>query len=178
MNENIIKQKVSLPEINLTNKFNVIITEEFNDKVKYICNCINTIEWSGILFYKYKEGDKLEDFEYTPIDIHLMDIGSGGYTSFDSDETLVDVLEDKEYLFTKDIRRGFIHSHNNMGTSFSGTDINELNSNSENYKIYLSLIVNNHGDYNAKIAIRGTRREEKGFLGKIYKSVFLQFSKI
>jgi hypothetical protein len=55
-----------------------------------------------------------------------------------------------------DWKIGHIHSHNTMKTYFSGTDMSELNDNSEFHNYYLSLIVNNFMDMTAKIAYRAT----------------------
>lgn len=44
-----------------------------------------------------------------------------------------------------------IHSHNNMSVFFSGTDVSELEDNAPNHEYYLSLIVNNKGDKQAKV---------------------------
>lgn len=62
----------------------------------------------------------------------------------------------KKFLIktTKTITK-LIHSHNTFGVFFSGTDMEELEDNAPCYNFYLSLIVNNALDFEAKIAFIG-----------------------
>lgn len=85
-------------------------------------------------------------------DILPMDMGSAAYTEYSFDDRVVTFLQEEEERF--DWHIGHIHSHNNMKTFFSGTDMSELNDNSENHNFYLSLIVNNAMDLTAKVAQR------------------------
>lgn len=52
-------------------------------------------------------------------------------------------------------------SHNNMKSYFSGTDMGELHNNAPNHTYYLSLIVNNAGEYVAKLAYIGKQLVNK-----------------
>ena len=116
---------------------------------------INTVEWSGILFYSIKGG--IEDPSKMKIiieDILPMDKGNTSFTKYDFDERFEDYLmENPKHM---DYYVGHVHSHHNMGVFFSGTDNAELVENSGAHNFYLSLIVNNHGDRIAKVAFRGT----------------------
>lgn len=119
--------------------------------MKYLCKQIAKDEWSGVLFYSV-EGSikKPSKMVITLEDIHLMDIGSPGFTSFNWDETIVEYLID--HPEAEDWKIGHIHSHNTMSVFFSGTDWDELNDNSPLHNLYLSVIVNNYMDLTAKIA--------------------------
>lgn len=126
------------------------IPEAVYNQIKYLCREISTVEWSGILFYKESGSIKnLETFSLEAVDIYLMDKGSAAYTSYDLDETIIAHME--EYPHLQDCRIGHIHSHNNMGVFFSGTDTSELEDNAPNHNFYLSLIVNNRMDFVAKV---------------------------
>lgn len=90
-----------------------------------------------------------------------MDKGSKTYTSFDWSEDIVEYrMDNPESL---DWIVGHIHSHNDMPVFFSGTDWSELNDNSPQHNYYLSVIVNNFMDIQAKIAFTG---EMKNFICK------------
>ncbi len=132
----------------------VNITEDFKQSVDYFCKQVPTLEWSGILFYTI-DGDFNKDSKITitPEYIHLMDIGTGGYTEYDWDETALKLTFDKPELLG--LKIGHIHSHNSMSTFFSGTDMRELSDNAPNYNQYFSLIVNNRLDMTAKLAVVG-----------------------
>jgi hypothetical protein len=129
------------------------------DKIEFLCyKSPKGLEWSGVLLYSV-EGS-IEQYDTVKLkveDIFLMDIGSAGGTEFELGEELVEYrMNNMESLSWKD---GLIHSHHNMETYFSGTDKSELNDSSEFHNYYLSLIVNNRGDYTAKVAFRGSVAE-------------------
>jgi len=118
------------------------------------CSKISQIEWSGVLFYKINKGsasDLSKPFEIELVDIYLMDIGTSGYTEYEADENVVLYMMDKGYEFGE-VFIGHIHSHHNMKTYFSGTDMSELRTNCGNHNLYLSVIVNNFYNICAKMA--------------------------
>lgn len=82
-----------------------------------------------------------------------MDIGTSAFTQYEYDGNIVKYLMDNKHLLK--LKKGHIHSHNSMTVYFSGTDDDELFSNSANHNIYLSLIVNNFNDMTARVAFRG-----------------------
>jgi hypothetical protein len=89
-----------------------------------------------------------------------MDIGSSAYTEFDmSADLFMSVFENnpslEEKLMGGELRIGYVHTHHVMQTTPSGTDTDELLSNSKHFPYYLSLIVNYSGNYSARIAIKG-----------------------
>lgn len=157
---------VLLPEIRLSNKIALKISDEIMDKVKYLCKEISQVEWSGILFYSV-EGtiSEFDKIVLTVEDIFLMDKGTTGFTSYELGPEIVKYqMADPKRLTWK---MGHIHSHNNMNVFFSGTDMEELHENSEFHNYYLSLIVNNRMEMEAKVAFRGktngyTCLDEKG----------------
>lgn len=125
-------------------------------KVKYLCGKINKEEWSGVLFYSV-EGSIRDpaNMVMTAEDVFLMDKGSAGYTNYSfNDPKLAEYVMSDSYNMNWKI--GHIHSHHSMRVFFSGTDQDEIYENSEFHNYYLSLIVNNFMDREAKIAFRGT----------------------
>lgn len=141
--------------VTFTSKAKLVITEEFLDIVEYICKRISTVEWSGVVLYE-KEGNSNDPstLVITPKYIYPLDKGTGTYTEYSIPEDFMDVMvKYPEYL---DLKMGHIHSHVNMGTFFSGTDVDELKANCQNHDMYFSIIVNNRLDICAKIAIEAT----------------------
>jgi hypothetical protein len=117
---------------------------DINDIEKFICKC-----------------------EY----ILTLDKGSGSYTEYDLGDNYANAIMDKPELL--DYAMGHCHSHNSMRSFFSGTDEEELTDNAPNYNYYLSLIVNNAGEYVAKIAyvgdVKGNKVTYKGKDGTLYE---------
>ena len=147
-------QKVKLEKIELDNNPKLILSEDILRKISYLCNRINEVEWSGVMFYSTK--GSIKDFDTLELivkDIYLMDKGSAAYTEYETNSELIKYIMDNNL---QDFQRAHCHSHNEMKTFFSGTDMSELEDNSEFYNYYLSLIVNNAGNMTAKIAMRGT----------------------
>lgn len=137
------------------NKGKLIISQDFENQIRFLCKNINTVEWSGVLYHT-SEGDfeKPSEFICRPEHILLMDKGTSGYTEYDfSSPLFMDGLHDKPELM--DMTAGHIHSHHSMQSFFSGTDQDELAENALNYNYYLSLIVNNSGQYVARVAWPG-----------------------
>ena len=135
-------------------KGKLIITQEVEDKIQYLCRCFPMVEWSGTLFYRVTAGSidgDLANLTMETVDLYLQDIGVSAHTQFTVTDEILDVYEHNPVL--EDCKQAMIHSHNNMGVFFSGEDMSELEDNYEMYDFFLSLIVNNRGDRLAKIAI-------------------------
>lgn len=138
------------------------IDDNVKGKIKYICREIPDVEWSGLLFYDiYKKGTETKESPdnllFIVKDVIPMDIGttlSTEYNFTDNNDTMIDYFNGDPKRLT--LKTGLIHSHHNLGTSFSGTDLDDLEYNCHNHNFYLSLIVNNWGDYNAFVGIKGT----------------------
>lgn len=78
-----------------------------------------------------------------------LDKGSSTYTEYEVDERFVNFINKNEQF--EDCLYGATHSHNNMESFFSGTDIKDLEINAPKNNIYLSLIVNNREQMVAKL---------------------------
>lgn len=128
------------------------------NQVKFLCQKIWEVEWSGILFYDIEGEFGSKDFKITLQHIFPMNKGTQTYTEFETDGDYIEFLMDNPQFLQS--QRALIHSHNNMSVFFSDTDMSEIKDNSEFYNYYLSLIVNNKEDMCAKIAFRGKNKEE------------------
>lgn len=148
----------------------LVINQEVFNKIKFLCNKINKVEWSGVLFYKINGSIRTpSEFSIEIADILLMDKGTSGYTEYNFDESVAEFIMDKamEDPTWMTIKIGHIHSHNTMGVFFSSTDMEELFDNCGNHNFYLSLIVNNFEEMIAKLVYRGisnqyTVKDEQG----------------
>ena len=143
--------------------FRLIIPEEVEKKIRYICQQIWKDEWSGTLFYK-PEG-RFEDgtLAIRCVDIYVMDIGTAAYTEFDMSPNVISYMADNPELL--DCQMGLIHSHNNMATFFSGTDTATLKEEGMDRNHFVSLIVNNEGTYTAAITrkVKATKTITENF---------------
>jgi len=158
-------------------KVKLIIPKEVDDKIKYLCRKINSVEWSGILFHT-AEGDitKPSEMVITLRDVYLMDIGTGAATDFEYDpDTIVSIFSSNPEFM--DYRMALIHSHVNMGVFFSGTDTDELQDNAGSFDFYLSLIVNNAGNRCAKVAFVA-KEEKKSSIVTKFKNTLLEMVQI
>lgn len=129
--------------------YKLIIPEFVESKIRFLCQKVHDVEWSGTLFYK-PEG-KFEDgtLVIRCVDIYVMDIGTATYTEFDMSPDVISYMTDNPELL--DCQMGLIHSHNNMSTFFSGTDTATLRAEGTDRNHFVSLIVNNEGTYTAAI---------------------------
>lgn len=132
-----------------TSAFKMHIPLSVENKIRFLCSKINSIEWSGVLFYKYKGSFEAGNLEIICKDIYVMDIGNTTYTEFtESVDTVGYIAMNPELT---DCQMGLIHSHHNMATFFSGTDLETLKTEGNERNNFVSLIVNNAGTYSAAI---------------------------
>ena len=113
-------------------------------------------EWIGILFYKKIDNKTLET-----VDICYMGKGPENsmvanidYTEFPELSSVLSnyVMSNSEKLI--DCYQGLIHSHIDMATSPSGTDLSELMANNSNYNgTYLSVICNHRLEFTSLLSV-------------------------
>jgi len=149
------KSTLNYKNITLKGEPMVHLSDTVWNKIQFLCKKINQVEWSGCIFYKFLSEDAtLSDTSTLTIkvmDLIPLDKGSAGFTEYNFDERVLTYMTEMDYF---DLKIGHIHSHHNMKTFFSGTDMSELNDNSEFIKPYLSLIVNNHQEFSCKLGFR------------------------
>lgn len=143
--------------------FKIIIPEEVEKKIRYVCQRIWKDEWSGTLFYKPEGSFEDGTLAIRCVDIYVMDIGTAAYTEFDMSSDVISYMTDNPDLL--DCQMGLIHSHNNMSTFFSGTDTATLKEEGIDRNHFVSLIVNNEGTYTAAITrrVKSTKLVEEQF---------------
>lgn len=154
---------VRRPEVTFPHKVKLILSPEFLSCVMMMHRYIKTVEWSGPIWYEEVQGSIGKGYKDLVLKIkhfYPMHIGSGSYTEYDmnQDTSIVDAYDANPAL--ENLRMGHCHSHHNMGTFFSGTDMAELHDNAPGYDYYLSIIVNHAGDFMAKIAFVGKQKSD------------------
>lgn len=143
---------ISLVQKSGTYNYKLIIPAEVERKIRFACQKVWNTEWSGTLFFTHEGSFENDDLVIRCVDIYIMDIGTQAYTEFDMNPDVISYMcENPELL---DCQMGLIHSHNNMSTFFSGTDIATLKEEGRDRNNFVSLIVNNAGSYTAAITRR------------------------
>lgn len=131
--------------------YNLNIPANVEKKIRHLCARVHNVEWSGILFYKVDGSFEINDLTATCLDICVMDIGSAGYTKFKDNADIISYRAKHPELLEPGVYEGLIHSHNTMATFFSDTDTDTLGKEGDDVNHFLSLIVNNTGEYTARI---------------------------
>ena len=145
--------------------YNLNIPANVEKKIRHLCTRVHDVEWSGILFYKVDGSFETNDLTATCLDICVMDIGSAGYTKFKDNADIISYRVEHPELLEPGVYEGLIHSHNTMSTFFSGTDTDTLGKEGDDVNHFLSLIVNNAGEYTARI----TRKSEQRLILRLRK---------
>lgn len=141
-------EKIEKKLIKSTKSYKLIITDNLEKKIRLLCNKFPSLEWSGMLFFNYTGNFKEDNLVCTATDLYLMDIGNATHTDFNMSAEVINYMTTNNLL---DSQIGLIHSHNTMETFFSGEDQNTLITEGTDRNNFLSLIVNNAGDYTAAI---------------------------
>ena len=130
------------------NRYKLIITPSLEEKIRFLCARFPNNEYSGVLFYDYTGRFEDNSLVLTAKDFCLMDYGSATYTEFDKSAEICNYMIENDLL---ECQQGLMHSHDQMSTFFSGTDLNTLQEEGSDMNNFLSLIVNNTGQYTAAI---------------------------
>lgn len=125
----------------------LVIPDNVELKIRALCHHNADREWSGVLFYK-PTGSFNSKLTITCVDICPMDIGTATYTEFNVSPKVVAYMAENDLL---DCEMGLCHSHDHMGTFFSGTDQGTLKEEGSDRNVFVSLIVNNEGTYTAAV---------------------------
>ena len=140
MDKNILKKQ--------DNTYKLIITPELEEKIRFLCARFPNNEYSGVLFYDYTGRFEDNSLVLTAKDFCLMDYGSATYTEFNKSAEICNYMIEHDLL---ECQQGLMHSHDQMSTFFSGTDLGTLQEEGSDMNNFLSLIVNNAGQDTAAI---------------------------
>lgn len=87
-----------------------------------------------------------------------MDLGNATFTEFTMNEDVAAYMSENIDLFDCDLQ--LVHSHHQMSTQPSGTDLNTLKEEGNERNCFVSLIVNNAGKYYAAITRKVQTKSE------------------
>lgn len=98
--------------------FNIIIPQEVENKIRFLCKNFWDVEWSGILFYKVEGSFEDGSLSIRCVDLLQMDIGTSTYTEFNLSPDISSHMVSHPELLEEGVYQGLIHSHNNMAKQF------------------------------------------------------------
>ena len=129
--------------------YKLIVPRKVEEKIRYLIRKFPSTEWSGVLFYTHT--GKFEDgsLEIQCQDIYPMDLGTGTFTDFKMDESVVGYIAENIDLFGCDM--GLVHSHHSLGAFISGTDSNTIRTEGNDTNCFVSLVVDTKGTYVAAL---------------------------
>lgn len=129
--------------------YKLIVPENVEEKIRYLLRKFPSTEWSGVLFVTHQGSFENNDLVITCKDIYPMDLGNATFTEFTMNEDVAAYMSENIDLFDCDLQ--LIHSHHQMSTQPSDTDLNTLKEEGNERNCFVSLIVNNAGKYYAAI---------------------------
>lgn len=138
--------------------YKLIVPENVEEKIRYLLRKFPTTEWSGVLFVTHEGSFENNDLVITCKDIYPMDLGNATFTEFKMSEDVAAYMSENIELFDYDLQ--LIHSHHQMSTQPSGTDLNTLKEEGNERNCFVSLIVNNAGKYYAAITRKVQTKSE------------------
>lgn len=138
--------------------YKLIVPENVEEKIRYLLRKFSNIEWSGVLFVTHEGSFENNDLVITCKDIYPMDLGNAIFTEFTMNEDVAAYMSENIDLFDCDLQ--LIHSHHQMSTQPSGTDLNTLKEEGNEKNCFVSLIVNNAGKYYAAITRKVQTKSE------------------
>lgn len=119
----------------------------------------------------YNHTGKFEDgsLEIHCEDIYPMDLGTGTFTDFKMDESVVGYIAENIDLFGCDM--GLVHSHHLLGAFISGTDSNTIRAEGNDTNCFVSLVVDTKGTYVAALTrkVKEKKQVTTADMGSSYK---------
>lgn len=158
-----MEQQKPLDLVRRKSTYKLIISADVERKIRHLCHKVPNVEWSGTLFFTYEGSMEDGNLIITCKDIYVMDIGSACYTEFDMSPEVISYMCDNPDLLG--MQMGLIHSHNNMSTFLSGTDLQTLKEEGRDRNHFVSLVVNNEGTYTAAITrkVKSTKTIQESY---------------
>lgn len=92
-------QEESWNIISKTEKIKVLIPQTVFNETDYLCSKISSVEWSGVLFYKYNGSIKdIDNFSIELVGILPLDRGNTTSTHYTFDERFIEYIEKNPHL--------------------------------------------------------------------------------
>lgn len=164
---NLQKTKELLPLVKIDTKFKLTVTKNLEKKIRYLCSKLPNNEYSGTLFYQVKGSFENKNLHIICKDFYLQDVGEATFTEFQNDNTLTEYIIENN-LF--ECYHGLLHSHQSLKSYFSSTDINTLREEGNDTNHFVSLIINNEGEYCAAVTRKVTNKYNLNITGNVTSS--------
>lgn len=149
-NEGVKQKEKSVSIVKKKGSLKVTITNELESKLHEMRKLSPKNEFGGFLFYRIDSiDDKFSKIEITCFDALQMSVGSMAYNTFKVDGELGAYMMENDYYQDKTILCGHFHSHCNMSSQPSQTDLETYRNETLEQPVYLGLIINNSMDYTA-----------------------------
>jgi hypothetical protein len=105
-----IKQFPELVKIP-TVSYDLLISDQAQQKIDFVCMKIYDVEWSGTLFYNVTGSfiNSKTPLKITVLDIYVQDIGTSVYTEFDSSPDVISYMCQHPELLEDGVQMGLIH---------------------------------------------------------------------
>ena len=158
-------------------------------KIDYLHKIYKSVEWSGFIYYRIVGDNHIlsENLELEVVDFFPMSVDSSAYTEFKAAQLEASNSVDFQNLEFSGLRKGVIHTHHNMNTFFSGTDLDEIYDNTAFFStvlgdesrpidFYLSMITNIANNTIARVIKSATIKQE--ITTKVNKSITKRTSTI
>ena len=87
------------PQISLIKRpesYDLVITEELEKKIRFLCDKLPKNEYSGTLFYSVEGSFREKDLKIIAKDFFLQDVGEATYTEFQNDTDLANYMATHE----------------------------------------------------------------------------------
>jgi len=147
--------------VELKTDIKLIISKELQQQVLYTHSIIGSKEWCAIVLFKEVSGSiQDKNLVLQAQKMYPIMIGTETYVGGDISDEYAKLLD--YYSDAMDYKWAYMHTHHSMGSTPSGTDLQEIEDQASNYEYFLSLIVNFSGKYSAKLS----------FLGKMDSDIF------
>ena len=164
------QKKERIPMSKKKGSLKVTITDELENKFHEMRKLSPKNEFGGFLFYRIDSMDsKFSKIEITCFDALQMSVGSMAYNTFKVDGELGAYMMENDYYRDKTILCGHFHSHCNMSSSPSQTDLETYRSETLEQPVYLGLIINNSMEYIAiftrLVEIRSASKYQEKWIG-------------
>ena len=87
--------------------YKIYIPEKVEQKFRYVCHQLPSVEWSGPLFYKVEGSFEDGSLTIKCEDIFIMDIGTAAYTEFEESPDIINYMVENPELL--DCQIGLVH---------------------------------------------------------------------
>lgn len=86
----------------LKKRLKVVLSETVFHKIRFLCDNINTVEWSGCMFYDIQGSiNDPSNIKITVLDLIPLDRGTTGFTEYTFDHRVMEYMMEKDYFHLK-----------------------------------------------------------------------------